>query len=310
MFRTATLSIAFTTCFVSSLPGSKGAEGPPRASSDSAELSGEPSWFPLGGEVYHSQDRFKAEGKPLAFKPESRWFVGLVRSRGPLEGKAAEKQDGSATPGRDHQPPVKAEKAGSGPPLSPPKRLDGLPLVDQGASLCFRVSPAESPDRVRFSLTLKAAERTVWREVEHRWTNTLPLLFAFYADGKAIQRRLTRFEKGGGARQSAKVADKGRERSWSLLVDIKSLEAILESHQPREIEVVAVFSERQHEGYFDKSKLRDGQGIVESEVPQTAIVLRSNVVRLKRSAGGWEIVNTPADNDQPHRATAPHQPGG
>ena len=174
----------------------EGAEGPPRASSDSAELSGEPSWFPLGGEVYHSQDRFKAEGKPLAFKPESRWFVSLVRSRDPLEGKAAEKQDGSATPGRDHQPPVKAEKAGSGPPLSPPKRLDGLPLVDQGALLCFRVSPAESPDRVRFSLTLKAAERTVWREVEHRWTNTLPLLFAFYADGKAIQRRLTRFEKG------------------------------------------------------------------------------------------------------------------
>ena len=307
--RTALLSLAIATCLVYSPPRSTGDEEPPRPSSGTEGLSGEPSWFPLGGEVYHSRDRFKAEGKLLAFKPQPRWFVNVVRGRDPVEEKTTEKRNKPAKPSHDGKPPAKPEKA-SGPPLSPPKRFDDLPLVDQGATLSFSASPADSPDHVRFSLTLKAAERTVWREVEHRWTNTLPLLFAFYADGKAVKHRLTGFGKEGGVKQSVAVAEKGHERLWSLLVNLTSLEAILENRQPREIQLVAVFSERQHEGYFESSKLRRGDGIAEPEVPQTAIVVRSNVVRLKRSADHWEIVNPPANTDRPHRAAAPHQAGG
>ena len=274
LLRICTLAFALTTCLVSSVHGSKGAEESSDQSNRPRELLGQPSWFPLGEEVYHSQDRFKAERKLLAFKPQPRWFVGLVRGRGRMEEQ------------------------------TPPKRLDDVPVADQGASLSLSVSPAESPDHVRFSLTLKAAERTVWREVEHRWTNTLPLLFAFYADGKAVTLRLRAFDKSGGVKQSHEVAEKGRERAWSLLVDLKSLEAILESRQPRELEIVAVFSERQHEAYYEGQKLRPGSGMIESRVPRRAIVVRSNVVRLKRLAERWKTVTPSAHNGQPHRDAA------
>ena len=63
-------------------------------------------------------------------------------------------------------------------------------------------------------------------------------------------------------------------------------------------------------GILKVRSFRRGDGIAEPEVPQTAIVVRSNVVRLKRSADHWEIVNPPANTDRPHRAAAPHQAGG
>lgn len=301
LIRICTVASILTACLGSWLPRSADAEEPSSPLHRAEKLSGEASWFPLGGEVYHSEDRFEAEGTLLAFKPQPRWFIGLVRQRGPLEENAAKEQTGSGKPKEGVHPPTNHDNVTQGPPLSPPKRLDDLPVTDQGASLSFSVSSAGSPDRLRFSLTLKAAERTVWREVEHRWTNTLPLLFAFYADGKAVKHTLTEFLKWGGSKQSEKVVEKGREKTWSLLVDAKSLEAILENRHPSELEIVAVFSERQHQGYFERQHeghdkrqyQQHHNGIIESQVPQTAIVVRSNVVRLKRSAGQWEIVPEP-----------------
>ncbi len=179
--------------------------------------------------------------------------------------------------------------------------------MDQGASLSFSVSAADSPDCLRFSLTLKTTDRTVWREVEHRWTNTVPLLFAFYADGKAVTHRATSFEKMGGASHSEKLAEKGHEKTWLLLVDVKSLEAILEDRHPSEIETVAVFSERQHEGYFEGGKWELRDKIIEARVPQTAIVVRSNVVRVKSQAGQWKVVTSSANNEPPQSpATRDH----
>jgi hypothetical protein len=218
-----------------------------------------------------------------------------------LEQKATKKQAGAALSSKEDQPSFKAGEASSGPPLLPPRQLDDLRLVDQGASLSFRLVPADSSDQLRFVLTLKAAERSIWREVEHRWTNTLPLLFAFYSDGKAVKQHLSSFEKWGGAIRSEKLVERGHEKRWSLLVDLKSLDAILENRQPHELALVAVFSERQHEGFFDKDKgsqklkkrVQEREDrLVEPQVPQTAIVVRSNVVYLTRSGDRWKIGRT------------------
>jgi hypothetical protein len=252
-------------------------------------LWGQPAWFPLGGEVYHSQDRFEAEKGPLAFKPQPRWFVGLVRKPGSLEEKIVSKTTGQAEHASPGQLSDRNQPAGGGPPLAPPKQLDDLPILDQGAWLSFSVAPAETADRLRFSLTLKSSARTVWREVEHRWTNTLPLLFAFYADGQAVIKHPTSVGKFGGTTQSEELVKRDGQKNWSLMVDAKSIGAILENTDASELSIVAVFAERQHEGYTGNGPNPIADSLIEAQVPRAAIVVRSNVVRLKRSAGKWEI---------------------
>jgi hypothetical protein len=167
--------------------------------------------------------------------------------------------------------------------------LDDLPILDQGAWLSFSVAPAETADRLRFSLTLKSSARTVWREVEHRWTNTLPLLFAFYADGQAVIKHPTSVGKFGGTTQSEELVKRDGQKNWSLMVDAKSIGAILENTDASELSIVAVFAERQHEGYTGNGPNPIADSLIEAQVPRAAIVVRSNVVRLKRSAGKWEI---------------------
>ena len=159
LIRICTVAFVLTTSLVSLLPKSTGAEESSRPSHHSEELSGEASWFPLGGEVYQSEDRSKAEGTLLAFKPQPRWFIGMVRQRGPLEENAAKEQTAATKPRQDVQTPTYDTNATQGAASSPPKRLDDLPVLDQGASLSFSISAAESPDHLRFFLALKAAER-------------------------------------------------------------------------------------------------------------------------------------------------------
>src|ERR1039458_9567575 len=43
-------------------------------------LNGQPSWFPLGGEVYQERNCTEAEKEVLAFTPEPRWFLGYSKS--------------------------------------------------------------------------------------------------------------------------------------------------------------------------------------------------------------------------------------
>ncbi len=103
LIRTCTLAIVLTTCLGASAPRSNAAEGSSKQSGRSPELSGQPAWFPLGGEVYDSQDRFEAQRTLLAFRPQPRWFVGLVREPGPLEEKAAKEITASAHAKQDAQ---------------------------------------------------------------------------------------------------------------------------------------------------------------------------------------------------------------
>src|SRR4051812_49047654 len=42
-------------------------------------LSGQPSWLPLGPEVYHENERDDAAKQVLSFRPEPRWFVGFAK---------------------------------------------------------------------------------------------------------------------------------------------------------------------------------------------------------------------------------------
>ena len=91
LFRTATLSIAFTTCRLLAAR-IEGAEGPPRTSSDSAELSGErPGSFSVAS--LSLPGSVQGRGQAACLQAGIALVCGLVGSRGPLEGKAAEKQD-------------------------------------------------------------------------------------------------------------------------------------------------------------------------------------------------------------------------
>lgn len=293
LIRTCTLAIVFATCLASFVPRANAADESSDQPGRASRLSGQPTWFPLGGGKSYPLDQFEAKGRLLAFTPYPCWFIDLVRERGSLEEKAAKEQTASAKPKQNVQIPANQENATQGPPLLPPKRLEDLPVVDQGASLSLNVAPADSPNRLRFSLTLKAAERTVWREAEQDGsTNTVPLLFAFYADGKAIAHRATISGLPSG-HWSHELVTKGGKKTWSLLVDAKSMETILENRQPSELAIVAVFSERQHQPYREGEELLESATIDEPQVPQTAIVVRSNVVRLKQSAGRWESAKEP-----------------
>lgn len=131
------------------------------------EATDRPIWLPLGttyrvcnpgattqpprdndtvAEVYQENDRLTVQTNVLQVIQQPRWFKGS----------------------------------------KPPDTLDDVPLTNQAASLTLEIKPSANQHVLHLMLTLKAQERTVWRELEHRWTNIIPFLFAFTVDGKPI----------------------------------------------------------------------------------------------------------------------------
>lgn len=251
------------------------------SSPDSAsELAGQPSWFPLGGEVYHENSRFEVQQEVLQFQPQPRWFLGFSRTVSKEEFEAwKKKQDGLVAV----QLP---EEIGRQVPSSPPypRSVEDVCLQDQGATLHLAIEEADKPGVLLFTLTLSAGDRVIRREVEHRWTNVLPFLFAFFANGKAISRGLDSFGRMGGANTLVELVPAGSQKRWRLRVDAGSIGHVVAS-DVRELAVVACFSERQHVGFLPGSagelSIRNpGDG-----GPQ--ILIRSNIARLRRSGVGW-----------------------
>jgi hypothetical protein len=119
-----------------------------------------------------------------------------------------------------------------------PKSLADLPTEQDGVRLSLRIQPGRVAGRLRLDLALTSATRAVRREVEHRWTNTLPLLFAVYVDGKAVSIAPTAFGREGGISQLIDLVAPGGRRDWSLEVDGGSLLSLLPDLRARTVTLV------------------------------------------------------------------------
>ncbi len=203
------------------------------------------SWFPIGDEIHSGHGLAAAQRDVLALLPEPRWFV----------------------PFGDQQPAPLA--------FGPGPTTKGHP------SLHLELRNGDRPDTIRFVMRLRAGARPLWRETEHRWTNTLPFLFAFRVDGNPVFRTLDGWGKFGGISRFRKVAAKGATRTWSVDVSRASLAALFGAQPPSVVEIVAVFSETQHEPWAGPDHARplvDPQRAL--PVPVQPIVVRSNVARF------------------------------
>ena len=252
-------------------------------------LSGQPSWFPLGVEVYHENERFEAQRGLLEFQAEPRWFLGSLKAVTKDEFETFEKKQHVVTKETPVPQAGQAVEDMYQIPASPPypKKIGDVPLEDQGATLHLDVANGDTPVELVFTLKLTAGDRAVRREVEHRWTNVLPFLFAFFADGKPVSRELHSFDKMRGANQLVDLVPADGQKVWRLRVATESIDAIVGA-DAKEVAIVAAFSERQHEGYFPGDIIaRFEVWDLEHVAPQ--ITIRSNVVRLMRSGRGWVV---------------------
>ncbi|TET36104.1 MAG: hypothetical protein E3J72_09455 [Planctomycetota bacterium] len=232
--------------------------------------TGRPSWFPLGKEVYNERDRFQAQESIVSFQNGPRWFLAFPDP----DAKDLANQWIDVPAGFHHYP----------------KRIEDIPLTMEGASLHLTVREADTPETMRFVLKLKSNYRNVRREVEQGRTNLLPFLFAFFPDGKAVNRLANSCDREWGAAGLRTCVVKNGTGKWYLEVRTESVETIISNENAEALLIVAAFSERKHEDYHT--------GVIESdwrvcwnrstcEIPQ--ILIRSNIVRLVKQKGVWTV---------------------
>ncbi|TET35382.1 MAG: hypothetical protein E3J72_11280 [Planctomycetota bacterium] len=233
----------------------------------SLEPSGQPSWLALGKEVYHAHKRFEAQKEILSFYAPPRWFL--------------------AYPAYDVGGPENGSLTGY---LGFPEKIEDIPLKDQGVSLKLTIHETQESSVLQFKLKLKTTERTVQREAEHRWVNLLPLLFAFFADGKAVKGKPGLINRMGGINREEKLADKGGHYIWDLKVDTKSIDNVVLGLNPESLIIVAAFSERQHENYNENGRNYPRKVVWFKrawKIPQALV--RSNTVMLVKENRRWIV---------------------
>jgi hypothetical protein len=199
--------------------------------------------------------------------------------------------------------------------VGPAKGSGDLPLTDQGASLSFGIAPLTDGD-LRFDLTVEAKERDVYFQIEHRRNDMTPFLFAFTADGEAVDAKPASGGVNGGLSLMDLLAKKGERTGFSLTVDPGNVLALVGERKVTELSVVAAFCERRQEfgthgtggpiGGKNKTTVIDGVGevpvITEDSAPPIAgdegevipfehrpILIRSKPVRLVLSEGKWVV---------------------
>jgi hypothetical protein len=248
------------------------------------KLSGQPSWFPLGGEIVHAEGLATAEESLLSFNTQSpRWFKSFPKavSRQEYENWLKEKENNSDTQNERSSVFFIPSK------LPYPTNPESILQKDQGATLQFQVSNSVNVGELIFNLTLVAKERPIIREVEHRFTNILPFLFAFYIDGKAITRENKNFGYETGSISFIELVPINQKKEWNLRIDKKSLEELV-GQEGKDLEIIVLFSERQHLVYFEDSKEKfEDTKPFKGQAPQ--IIIRSNLINLKRTTDGWAI---------------------
>jgi hypothetical protein len=215
-----------------------------------AVLEGQPSWLPIGPEVYQEADITDVEQTRLSVRMEPRWFRGFGRAATLAEFEANLAKLRAAGYRFDaHTDPDDRYVLPDPPPY--PRRLADLPLEAHGVQLALNAVVQDvGAGSVVLELTLSGDRAlVVEREVEHRFSNTLPLLFAFYVDGKAVRVPFKGSRRWGGVRSMVSLMTGSATRTWSVDVDGDSLRALLPDARPHRLTVVATFCNQQHIGY-------------------------------------------------------------
>ena len=267
--------------------------GPTTKPSDVAAT--QPSWLPLGGWAYQERDVEWAEKRVLSFEAHARWFMGYghpVSKREFDEYVARQREARAITDKFDIGQPDGRYSLPS--PLPYPRTLNDLPLSDRGVTLSFHVGVTPDPNVLGFEIILASSRRPVWREVEHRSTDVVPLLFAVYIDGK-LPHFSSAFEKMGGSRRSIElIRVGGGQRKWSLKVNAESLKKILPDDEPHAVMIIAAFSERQRMPFLDLDSLEWDQFVDGRELLTPAghdgpqVLVRSNAAEIRWAGSKWE----------------------
>ncbi len=245
------------------------------------------SFFALGGDVYRASEVAQAETGLLRFDATPRWFAGFPDEVTPEVYDAwARKQ------GQFHRQETQEGERVLQIPSAPdyPTSLDALPKTDQGATLKLATvvdAPANERELI-LSLTLASGERAIRREVEHRRTNVLPFLFAIEADGKPVSRAANGGVSEGGSNRFIELVPAESQKTWTLRVAVDSL-ATFAPAGTKELSIVAVFSERQHERYspVDPLPLDEVWSSEALQEMKPQIVVRSNDLRLRKEGNRW-----------------------
>jgi peptidoglycan/xylan/chitin deacetylase (PgdA/CDA1 family) len=217
-----------------------------------AKLVGRPSWLPIGPEVYQERDVEAAAQTVLKVRPEPRWFTGFPH----LVTKAEFDQYMAET-----EPNVKYQvEASPGeypiPMLPPfPKSIDDLPLEDHGARLSLSAKASDDVAILQFHIGLTSGADALQREVEHRWSNTLPFLFAFYVDGRAATLPNHGWGRSGGVQGFVPLVTANGSRQWDIHVDAQRVRDLLPDGRRHSLAIVAAFCNSQHEGYSEGGRV-------------------------------------------------------
>ncbi len=216
---------------------------------------GEPCWLALGGEVYHVGEKVEARKQVLSFNGPARWF---------------------AFDASDH-------------PL--PERLEEVPAKDRGIQLSLGVFTTRDPSLLVFELKLQTSDRPALRAVQHRWTNTLPFLFALYADRTAIAPvRSPRFGIIGGVNWSVELVPARALKAWRVTVNGSSILDYLPHKGPQTVHIVAAFGEAQHDCFL-RERMKDSRVVPGPQQTdhEAGVVVRSNVVCLRWNGNRWHM---------------------
>jgi hypothetical protein len=248
-------------------------------------LSDTPCWLPLGGNTYQEGEVNEAEKQVLKIGTYPEWFNTMGEPVSQLEFDAYLYRSGMADDffwlmSRGYPPEYKLPTI-----FRMPMLPSELPADDQGVKLALAIERSADPEQLVFMLTLSTGARPVCREIEHRWTNTLPFLFTFRIDGQtAIVPGPDSSMKLGGINQLIELVPAQGKRTWVLKVDEPGIRRLLPDSRPHVMEVTAAFSDRQH----GQSALLDDLGFG-STMPYHAgdprqVLVRSNTATLHWAA--------------------------
>jgi hypothetical protein len=255
---------------------------------DGVLLTGWPTWFPLGEEVYFEDGHLQAEQEVLCFQPETRWFKGFSKEadKATFESRMNEyvarlrAAGGSWNQMKVEDDPNRRYFLATQPPY--PHTPSDIPAAQHGVRLALAVRKANDPAILVFELTLSSEFFVLTREVEHRNTNVVPFLFSFYADGQAVW-PFSEEPHGiiGGNSWMWPLVEKGGSKKWSYRVNKASIAQLLGRRRPGQLAVLAAFSQRQHDywgGFGDLYPQGDMLTRAPDDPPQ--VVVRSNVVHI------------------------------
>lgn len=241
-----------------------------------SEIKGEPSWFPLGAAFRICNPDIILNGDSQKQDPSYDTLTPEVYD----EGHRFEIQ--SKTLSVVGEPRWFRNAAA-------PASIQDVQMSDQGASLILAIDP-NTNGLFRVTLRVDARRRDLWREIEHRWTDITPFLFAFFADGKPVRMESTGWSKFGGVKSMTRLAPKGGLYELNLTVDPSSIIALIPSTNFNELVIVASFGEYQHEAPRLKQNGAERPPISE-DYSGPPIIVRSNEVRLRRSGMEWTVIH-------------------